>query len=141
MNINESLRDWIRYNIIEGEPLESVAIVTMGEAEDLEPPFLAIYESGSDRTNELVPGVSTFNISCELHTLPVDETNGGTPPETEREWRRLLYGILGDTYAVEWMSGRNLWRIFDIRLASPITESAGGKRISRWSISVVAHPL
>ena len=63
------------------------------------------------------------------------------------DWGRVLapWGSiaieLGDTYAGEWMSGRNLWRIFDIRLASPITESAGGKRISRWSITVVAHPL
>lgn len=141
MNINESLRDWIENNIEETDALASVQIVTMGETDELVPPFLGIVEASSERTNELVPGVSTFQIACELHTVPADEDNEGTTPEQEREYRRDLYDIIGDVDAVNWMNLKNGWRVFDIRLASPITEASEGRRVSRWSVQIVACPL
>lgn len=141
MNINESLRDWIESQIEETSPLADIQIITMGETDDITPPFLGITEVSSEETNDLVPGVSTFQITCELHTVPADESNGGTTPETEREFRRDLYDIIGDEAAIPWMDLKNGWRVFDIRLASPITEASEGRRVSRWNLQIVACPL
>lgn len=142
-NINESIRDWVfsKYPIF--PDLSVIDLVTMGETADLGPPFLAIYETGSslhDTDGVVVPGVSDFEITCELQTVPVEDDEGGTPTDTEREYRRQIYDILGDRDAIDWITERNGWRVFDIRTASPITEPNEGRRITRWVLSIVACP-
>jgi hypothetical protein len=86
-------------------------------------------------------GVTEFELTCELHTVPVDDNEGGTDAETERQYRRDFYDIVGDRMAINWMSGRNSWTIFDIRLSSPTTEPNEGRRISRFTITVIASPI
>jgi hypothetical protein len=41
---------------------------------------------------------------------------------------------------IEWITGRNGWQIFDIRLAAPTTEANEGRRISRWILKITAAP-
>jgi hypothetical protein len=142
--LNESLRDWIEYNLPQFPDLEPVDLVTMGETEDLSPPFLGIMETASEAYTQdgvQLPGVSTYEITCELHTVPTDADNDGTPPETEREYRRQFYDILGDRFAIDWINGRNLWNVFDIRLGGPTTEASDGRRITRFVLSIVAAPI
>lgn len=144
MNLNESLRDWIESKQSDYPSLEDLTLATMGETSDLVPPFLGIYETASEPHESggvIMRGVSDFQITCELHTVPADDANGGTSAEDEREMARDLYDIIGDEDAAAWMEGRNGWRVFDIRLASPITEPAEGRRISRWVLSVIACPI
>lgn len=140
MNLNESIRDWINHRIADFPDLAEIEIVTMGETDELFPPFLGIMETSSEpfvQGDVVMRGVSTVEMTVELHTLPSDD---GTEPETERDWRRQLYDILGDEAAIGWMSGRNGWLVFDIRLASPTTEASDGRRVSRWIMSLVAAP-
>ena len=144
MNINETFRDWVQSKQGEFDSIANLDIITMGETDDREPPFLGIMEGGSavhESSGVIMRGVSEFEIVCELHTVPAAEDQEGTAPETEREMRRDLYDILGDEAAIPWMDGRNDWLVFDIRLASPITEASEGRRISRWSMLVIACPL
>lgn len=143
MNINESLRDWIESRISNFTTLTDVALVTMGETGDLAPPFLAIYETSADmrETNGVImTGVSDYQIFCDLHTVPADEDNDGTTAEDERAMRRDFYDILGDRDAIDWMSGRNEWTVFDIRAAGPTSEPSDGRRISRWTLQITACP-
>jgi len=45
----------------------------MGDQADLAPPFIAIYETGSDEVEQagvIMRGVSAFQIKVELHTVP-----------------------------------------------------------------------
>jgi len=143
MNINESLRDWIESKQAGFTELDGVEIVTMGETSDLAPPFLGIMESGSDlhETNGVImAGVSDYEITCELHTIPADADQDGTPTVTAQEIRRAFYEIIGDRDAIDWMTGRNDWRVFDIRMAGPTSEASDGRLITRWNISIVACP-
>jgi hypothetical protein len=144
MNLNESIRDWVFFRISDVFPdLAVVELVTMGETTELGPPFLAIYETGSslhETAGVILPGVSDFEITCELHTVPTAEEEEGTPPETERAYRRQLYDILGDRGAIDWINRRNGWLVFDIRLSSPTTEANEGRRITRWVMSIIACP-
>ena len=144
MNINESLRDWIASKQSNFPTLTGVDLLTMGETADKEPPFLGIYETGADQHEAggvTMRGVSDFQITCELHTVPASDIEEGTSPEDERLMRRDLYDIIGDEAAIAWMEGRNGWRVFDIRMASPTTEAGEGRRISRWVLSVIACPI
>jgi hypothetical protein len=116
----------------------------MGETSDLDPPFLGIMESGVDihETNGVImPGVSDYQLTCELHTVPAEEDQEGTPTIDAQEMRRAFYEIIGDRAAIDWMTERNEWRIFDIRLAGPTTEASDGRLITRWNILVVACPV
>jgi len=144
MNLNESIRDWVFYRATTAFPdLLVIELVTMGETTELGPPFLAIYETNSEAYNQdgvMLPGVSVYEITVELQTVPVEEEELGTPPETEREWRKQLYDILGDRAAIDWITGRNGWQVFDIRLPAPTTEASEGRRISRWILTVTACP-
>jgi hypothetical protein len=145
MNLNESIRDWVFFRAAEAFPtLLPIELVTMGETTELGPPFLGIFETNSEAYNQdgvMLPGVSVYEITVELQTIPVEEDEGGTTAELEREYRRDLYDILGDRAAIDWISGQNGWRVFDIRLAAPTTEANEGRRISRWILTVTACPL
>ena len=141
--INESLRNWIEAEQPEHAILTGLALVTMGETDALDPPFLGIYETGSDmrETNGVVMlGVSDYQITCELHTIPASEEEGGTSPEHERQMRTALYDIIGDRAAIQYMDQDEGWTVFDIRLAGPTTEASDGRRVTRWTLSITACP-
>ena len=144
MNLNESIRDWVFARVTDSFPsLAVVDLVTMGETDDLGPPFLAIYETAADAYEQggvMLPGVTIFDINCELHTVPAAADQEGTTAATEREYRRDLYDILGDRSMIDWVNGRNGWQVFDIRLGSPTTEPNEGRRISRWVLKITAAP-
>jgi len=144
MNLNESLRDWINENIDGYPSLDGVTLATMGETADLVPPFLGIYETGSEtRETEgvVMHGISDFDITCELHTVPADADNGGTTAAEERQMRRDLYAILGDRAGIDWITERNDWRVFDIQVPSPTTGLGEDRRLTTWSLSILACPI
>ncbi len=143
MNINESIKDWIEYADTD-DKLDGVDILTIGQTGDLEPPFLVIHEASSavyEQNETVLYGVSTFEINIELHTVPASEAEGGTTDDQHKEWRRAAYDILGDRAGIDWITGRNYWRVFDIRLSSPITEAEDGRQVSKWSLTVIACPI
>lgn len=141
MNINESIRDWINYQLPNFPGLAGIDVVTMGETGELEPPFIAIYESGSELVEQggvILHGVAAYEITVELHTVPADESQEGTAPEDERNWRFQIYNIIGNREAIAWASGRNNLTLFDIRTTPATTEAGDGVRISRWILTVIA---
>ena len=143
MTINEALREWIEYEQPKSAILSDVTLVTMGETDDLSPPFLGIYETGSDlhETNGVImPGVSDYQVTCELHTIPQSDDDGGTSAEDERSMRVALYGIIGNRAAINYMDGLADWGVFDIRLAGPTTEAGDGRRLTRWNLTITAYP-
>ena len=144
MSIIESLRDWITHRQPDFTALDGASVVTMGETGDLNPPFLGIMESGSDlhETNGvIVPGVSDYQITCELHTVPAEEDQEGTPTADAAAMRRDFYEIIGDRDAIDWMTERNEWRVFDIRMAGPTSEAQEGRLVTRWNVIVIACPI
>jgi len=145
MNIQQSIRQWITKRIGEQySDLEDVQIAITGEEADVTPPFIGIYETSAsvhETGGVTMYGVTDFEIAVELHTVPADEDNEGTPIATEQGWRRNLYDIVADRDLITWGSDRNGWRLFDIRTASPITESGEGQRITRLELMVTACPI
>jgi hypothetical protein len=144
MNLNVSLAEWVEHQLAGFPSLSGLSVVTMGDTENLSPPFLGIAETGADRyEQDGVPlhGVTTYEITVELVTVPAEEDQEGTPPNREREMRLDLYDILGNRDAIEWINGRNFWQVFDIRTGGPITEAQEGTRVSRWVLTVVAAPF
>jgi hypothetical protein len=145
MTLNESIRDWIQFRIPDFESLEGLQILTMGEYEDQDPPFLGIMESGAEpftQNGVQMDGVSTYSIECEFHTVPADEEQGGTTAEQERAMRRDLYDIIGDIEGAEiFCAERNGWRIFDIRTSGPTTAPSEGRRVTSWTVQIIACPI
>jgi len=144
MNINVSLAEWVAHKRGQFESLEPITVVTMGDDGDLSPPFLGIKEDGSalvEQNAVTMFGVSAYEVSVELHTVPTDEDQEGTPPDDERRMRADLNDILANRDAIEWINGRNYWQVFDIRIAAPTTEASEGRRISRWMLTIIAAPL
>jgi hypothetical protein len=143
MTVITSLAEWIALKQVYLPSIASLPIVKMGDDGDLVPPFLGIMEESSSdhETNGVIlRGVTDYQITCELHTVPADDDNDGTSPEDERQMRRDLYDIIGDAGAITWMDWRNNSRIFDIRTVSPTTEASDGRRVSRWNLQIVACP-
>ena len=144
-NINESIRDWVEHRKSLAFPdLADIEVVTMAETGDLDPPFLTIYETGASQYTQdavTMDGVSNIDIVAELHTVPGSTSEGCTPTATALDWRVQFYDILGDRDAIAWITDLNGWRVFDIRLGSPITEPDDGRTLTRWEMSIVACPL
>ena len=143
-NINESLRDWITYNVQIGDPLEGVDVITMGEIADREPQFIAIYETAADLYEQgavTMYGVTNFELTVELHTVPASADDDGTATDIEQGQRTRLYDILGNRDAIDYMNGKEGWQVFDIRTGSPLTSAEDGRRISRSTLMVVASVL
>lgn len=145
MSLNESIRDWINERIGNFETLDGLQVITMGEDETQEPPFLGIMEQGADmfvQNGVTMDGVSTYQLRCELHTVPVSEEQGGTTAKQERAMRRDLYDIIGDIEGAEqFLAQKNGWRVFDIRTTGPTTEPNEGRRVSAWTLEIVACPI
>ena len=145
MTLNESIRDWTNHRIGAFPNLDGLQIITMGEYDDQDPPFLGIMEAGSEMfTQGGVPmdGVSTCELSCELHTVPADADQGGTTSATEQAMRRDLYDIIGDVEGAEqFCAERNGWRIFDIRASGPTTTPNDERRVTSWTLQIVACPI
>lgn len=145
MNIQETIRQWIEKRTDEEYiDLYGIQIAITGEEADVTPPFVGIYETGAsivETGGVTMYGVTDFEIAVELHTVPADEQNEGTTTAIDQGLREDLYDILGDRALIEWGSSRNGWYLFDIRTASPTTESADGQRITRFQLIVTASPL
>lgn len=144
MNLNESTRDWITHRMVDFPRLAEIDILTGGEEGTESPPFIGIFETDSgiyEQGGVTMHGVTVFEITVELHTVPATEEEGGTAATDERILRDDLYNILGDRGAIEWMQELNGWRVFDIRLASPTTEPNEGRRISRFTMEITACPI
>jgi len=144
MNLNESIRDWIDTRITAVYTgLAAVERVTMNDIDDLDPLFIRIFETGSSiyqQGDVTMDGVSQVEITVELHTTPGAET-GETSDTVERTYRENLYDILGDRDAIAAITNTNEWRVFDIRLSSPITEANEGRMVSSWNLSIIACPI
>jgi hypothetical protein len=144
MSILESIRNWIDHQKTNFESIEDLPVVIMGEDSDLSPPFLGLVESGSalvEQGEVVLHGVSAYEVSAELHTVPADEDNDGTPAAGERQMRFDLYDIIANRAGIEWIANANQWTIFDIRAAAPTTEAQDGRRVSRINMTVIASPL
>jgi len=144
MNILQSLSDWITYKKPLFPSLAGVDIVLMGDDSDLSPPFLGLVESGSatvEQNDVVMHGVSAYEVTAELHTIPASEDEDGTPAAAERQMRFDLYDILANRAAINWITDTNQWTIFDIRAAAPTTEAQDGRRVSRFNLTVIASPL
>ena len=140
----ELIRDWIEENISSGMALEGVEVVVTAETADLEPPFIAVYETSADphESNSVVMyGVTDYEITVELQTVPLDASEGGTGTSDEKSMRSALYDIIANRAAIDWINDREGWRVFDIRLPSPLTESDNDRRVSRSPMEVTACPI
>lgn len=138
MNITESIRDWVQATV--DTELSAVEVVTMGEAADLDPPFLGIYETAAEiheTEGVIVPGVTDYQVTVELHTVPAAD---GTSNTDAMDWRRRFHDIIADRDAIDYVTGREWWKVFDIRVSGPTTEAIEGRRVSRWELEVVAAP-
>jgi hypothetical protein len=144
MTFLQSLTEWIADESEDVVILDDLQVVQMGETESLTPPFLGLSEAGAaphESAGVVMHGVTGYDISAELHTVPADEDELGTTFEDEREMRVALYDILADRDAITATTEENGWRVFDIRTTGPTTEAEEGRRITRWQITVIACPI
>jgi len=144
-NIQTSIKQWIEKRVTETySELDGIEISTTGEIEDIAPPMINIFETGQgihEAGGTVMYGVTDFEIAVDLVTVPASADDEGTPTTDDLTARKALYNILADRDGINWMSDRNDWRIFDIRLSSPITESNEGQRVTRLELQVVACPI
>ena len=143
MTTLESLVEWIERKVPEHPILDGLQIIQMGEETVQSPPFLGIVEQGSQTVEQagvIMHGVSEYDISAQLYTVPASESEQGTPFEDEREMRQAIYDILADRSAIDWITERNFVRVFDIRTTAPITEAEDGQRVTRWQLTIIACP-
>lgn len=142
MNLPASIRHWIELRRPDFPILQDVACYISGEEATVLPPFVAIIETGSTRTEQdgvPIRGVSTVSVTVELHTVPAED---GTTSETARDLAAALYAIIGD---IEGMllatNGYGLTTILDIFIDAPTTDAQDGRRVTTWNLEILAHPF
>lgn len=144
MTFLQSLTEWIAAESDDVVELDGVDVVQMGQAGDLEPPFIGLIESGAslvESNGVVMHGVTQYDITAELHTIPAEADEQGTTFDEEREMRVALYDILADRDSIDATSEENGFRVFDIRATGPTTESEDGRRITRFQITAIVCPI
>lgn len=144
MTILQSLAEWIDHHQSKFTSLADLSVVQMGESDDLAPPFLGLVESGAapvEQDGLIMHGVTAYEVTAELHTVPAADDQEGTEFDDDRLMRADIYDILADRDAIQWVTDQNHWRVFDIRCGGPITEAQEGRRVTRWELTVIACPI
>ena len=143
-NINETLRLWVEGQKENYDSLTDFEVVTMGQDDVLESPYIAIMTTGSSErvdSGVVMRGVSDFAVEVILTTIPVEEDDGGTLADDDRQAALDLYQILADMAAIDILSESESWRVFDIRTEGYNTESNDGKRVTTYPLTVTACPI
>ena len=144
MTLNQSIADWINHKCGQFPSIATIQLLIDGNLDDQDPPLIAIKETAAPEIftqGDLVMyGISTFEIGVMLETVPAEESEGGTSEEDHDSMRRDLYDIVGNRDAIQWLENRNGWSVVDIRCTSPTTQVEEGRRMSVWTLSIVAHP-
>lgn len=144
MNINETLKIWIEDQKENYDSLDDYEVITMGEDDVLDPPYISIITTGSSErvdSGVVMRGVSDFSVEVQLVNIPVDDADGGESPESDRQAVIDLYNIVADTNAIEILSGAESWRVFDIRTEGFNTEATDGRRVTTYPLTVTACPI
>lgn len=140
-NVNASIRDWIQFKGSDFESLGGVPILVNGDDETLEPPFIAIMETASntwEQAGVMMHGVLQIGVSVMIQTLPVDDDEGSSKAK-HQEMASDLYQILSCRDEMMFYTAeRNGVSVLDIRSTSPLTNTADGRRITTFEMTVVA---
>ena len=141
-NAIKSLRDWI----LEKQPvfpaLDGLEILVNGDDETLDPPFIAIMETGSETWEQagvIMHGVLEISISVMLQTVPQDDDEGNSKAEHQAK-ASALYDILANRQAIQFCQVRHFVSILDIRNVNPTTATTDGRRVTTFEMSVIACP-
>ena len=145
MTLNQSIADWINHKRGQFPSIATIQLLIDGNLDDQDPPFIGIKESATPEPfvqgDLVMHGISTFEIEVKMETVPAEESEGGTSEQDHDAMRRDLYDIIGNkTEAEKWLENRNGWSVVDIRCTSPTTQVEEGRRMSVWTLSIVAHP-
>ena len=126
-----------------GTALAAVPMHIGGDNESLACPYVTLTETGADEVEQDgVPmrGVYSFEIACELHTVPGETADTATDETAFDLMRWDLLNIMADKAVIQWAEIRNSWRIFDIRAGGPTIEAEDGQRICRINLTAIACP-
>jgi hypothetical protein len=144
MTLNQSIADWINHKRGQFPSIAAIQLLIDGNLDDQDPPLIAIKETSAPEIftqgDLVMHGISTFEIGVMLETVPAPEDEGGTSEEDHDTMRRDLYDIIGNRDAIQWLENRNGWSVIDIRATSPTTQVEEGRRMSVWTLSIIAHP-
>lgn len=142
-NVKESLRTLIQSETPNHAALADIPIVLNGEITDADFPLIAIIDQGAglvEQEGVIMRGVDALTITAEIHSVPEEEDQEGTPLETHRAIVTALYQILADSRAIQFCDGLNDTAVFDIRTSSPTIEAREGRRVSSIQMTVIACP-
>jgi hypothetical protein len=137
-NAIKSLREWIIENAT--AELDGLEILVNGDDETLDPPFIAIMETGTETFEQAgvtMHGVLTISISVLLQSIPQDD---GWTKEVHQAAASALYNILANRDAMLFCQGRNGVNLLDIRNTNPTTATQDGRRVTTYEMTVVACP-
>ena len=142
MNLPLSISEWISHRLPDFPSLDGIQICVDGETETASPPLVVIDETGSSMTMQNgvpIRGVSTINISIQLHTVPADD---GTSANDARKMISDLYEIIGDINGMnQFINGLHFTRVLDIFADSPIMSADAGRRVSTVNLEILASPI
>lgn len=152
LRLKEVIRDWIQENAPDHPVLEGLPIIINGETKAQTDavenetdahayPLIGIIDTGSEvieQNGVVMHGVYEIGIKVELHSVPVDQEEGGTGFDDFSAMENDLSTILMDQTILQWAENRERLRLFDFRPASPIVEPRDGRRVSVIEISCKA---
>jgi len=141
-NTIKSLRDWILEKQPEFPSLEGLEILVNGDDETLDPPFIAIMETGAETFEQngvTMHGVLTISISVMLQSVPQPDGDGWTK-EDHQAAATAMHNILANLEAVQFCQTRNGVNLLDIRNVNPTTATQDGRRVTTFEMTIVACP-
>ena len=119
--------------------LAALAIHITGDDSDLEPPYIAISETGSEE-HEVSLGVLTLSVEVKISSVVGETADSATPDTTHRALAAELHTILTDyETARENMDGYPYFSCFDIRALSPRTITEDGRRVTVFPLRMVCE--
>jgi hypothetical protein len=141
-NAIKSVRDWILEKQPQFESLDGLEVLVNGDDETLDPPFIAIMETGVETFEQAgvtMHGVLTITLAIMLQSVPQPDGDGWTKEEHQTA-ASDLYNILANRDACSFCQFRNGVNLLDIRNVNPTTATQDGRRVTTLEMTIVACP-
>jgi hypothetical protein len=139
--VKQAVKSWIDDQKRSYPLLEDVPVVMNGEQEDVVMPIIVVIDGSSnvvEQNGVRLHGVMEVGLTVELHTVPEETTQSGTPYADAVTMESGLFEILGNRKSLDFLNASNNLQVFDNLTSSGIISVRDERRITSYDIVITA---
>lgn len=133
----DTVADYLEAALTGTDTLSALDVFRNGDTETLEPPYIAVMETGAEE-HEVVPNTLSVSMSVLLVTIPGASADSATTATSHRTMAAELSTLVNDYKAIADSANTEPYFLcFDVRGSAPTTTSEDGQRTTTFPLVMV----